>query len=227
MTDFGLSNMDNAPVKFMIKCFEANYPESLGVVLIHKAPWVFQGVWRMIKGWLDPVVASKIKFTNNLQDVSKYIDLERVPKELGGPDPFEYEYPEPVAGENDAMKNVQRRDELEAERKRLAHEYEEAVTQWAMLPVGDAQAWDANRARRDEVAGKLRDNYWLLDPFVRARSLYDRLGLLPGSGSQTASSSSTTQDTEKKPAVGEPTTAATTTTKDESVPTEELKKLEV
>lgn len=27
----------------MIKCFEANYPESLGVVLIHKAPWIFSG----------------------------------------------------------------------------------------------------------------------------------------------------------------------------------------
>ena len=26
----------------MIKCFEANYPESLGVVLVHKSPWIFQ-----------------------------------------------------------------------------------------------------------------------------------------------------------------------------------------
>jgi len=25
----------------MIKCFEANYPESLGVVLVHKSPWIF------------------------------------------------------------------------------------------------------------------------------------------------------------------------------------------
>lgn len=37
------SLQDYAPVKFMIKCFEANYPESLGVVLVHKAPWIFQG----------------------------------------------------------------------------------------------------------------------------------------------------------------------------------------
>lgn len=28
----------------MIKCFEANYPESLGVVLIHRSPWIFQGI---------------------------------------------------------------------------------------------------------------------------------------------------------------------------------------
>ncbi len=34
---------DYAPVKFMIKVFEANYPESLGVILVHKAPWIFQG----------------------------------------------------------------------------------------------------------------------------------------------------------------------------------------
>lgn len=35
---------DYTPVKFMIKCFEANYPESLGSVLVHKAPWIFQGM---------------------------------------------------------------------------------------------------------------------------------------------------------------------------------------
>lgn len=34
---------DYTPVKFMIKCFEANYPECLGSVLVHKAPWIFQG----------------------------------------------------------------------------------------------------------------------------------------------------------------------------------------
>lgn len=31
------------PVKFIIKCFEANYPECLGNILIHKAPWIFSG----------------------------------------------------------------------------------------------------------------------------------------------------------------------------------------
>lgn len=35
---------DYGPVKFMIKCFEANYPESLGVVLVHKSPWIFHSM---------------------------------------------------------------------------------------------------------------------------------------------------------------------------------------
>jgi hypothetical protein len=43
MTGFSMANMDYTPVKFMIKCFEANYPESLGAVLVHNSPWVFQG----------------------------------------------------------------------------------------------------------------------------------------------------------------------------------------
>ena len=34
MSGFSLANMDYTPVKFMIKCFEANYPESLGSVLL-------------------------------------------------------------------------------------------------------------------------------------------------------------------------------------------------
>lgn len=42
MTGFTLANMDYVPLKFIIKCFEANYPESLGVILIHNAPWVFK-----------------------------------------------------------------------------------------------------------------------------------------------------------------------------------------
>lgn len=45
MTNFTLANMDYTPVKFMIKCFEANYPESLGSVLIHKAPWIFSSTF--------------------------------------------------------------------------------------------------------------------------------------------------------------------------------------
>ena len=42
LTDFTLANMDYVPVKFIIKCFEANYPESLGSILIHNSPWVFK-----------------------------------------------------------------------------------------------------------------------------------------------------------------------------------------
>ena len=69
MTHFTMANMDYTPVKFMIKIFEANYPESLGTVLVHKSPWLFQGIWKIIKGWLDPVVAAKVHFTSSVEDL--------------------------------------------------------------------------------------------------------------------------------------------------------------
>jgi len=84
MTSFSMANMDYTPVKFMIKCFEANYPESLGAVLVHNAPWVFQGIWKIIRGWLDPVVAAKVHFTNNRSELEEFIHPGQILKELGG-----------------------------------------------------------------------------------------------------------------------------------------------
>jgi hypothetical protein len=81
--------MDYTPVRFMIKCFEANYPESLGAVLVHKAPFVFSAIWNIIKGWLDPVVASKIHFTKHLEDLEQYIPRSQIMKELGGDEDWE------------------------------------------------------------------------------------------------------------------------------------------
>lgn len=43
MTGFGLRNVDLHVFKFLTTVFEARYPETLGVVLIHNAPFVFWG----------------------------------------------------------------------------------------------------------------------------------------------------------------------------------------
>ena len=44
LTGFGLKNMDFHVVKFLVGVFEARYPEYLGTVLVHNAPWVFWGM---------------------------------------------------------------------------------------------------------------------------------------------------------------------------------------
>lgn len=84
LDNFTLANMDFEFVKFLITCLESYYPETLGACLIHKAPWVFSTVWGMITPLLDPVVASKIHFTKNLQDLEKHIDLGSVPVIISG-----------------------------------------------------------------------------------------------------------------------------------------------
>ncbi|KAI1117847.1 CRAL-TRIO domain-containing protein [Nemania sp. NC0429] len=181
LTGFSLANMDYSPVKFMIKCFEANYPESLGAVLVHKAPWVFQGVWRIIRGWLDPVVASKVHFTNNVKDLEEFIAKDKLPDEMDGTSGWSYKYIEPIPGENDKMKDTDTRDKLIQERKALYEEFESKTIEW--IREDDATKRAALNSERSAIAHKLREQYWRLDPYIRSRTLYDRIGVIKPNGS--------------------------------------------
>lgn len=174
MTDFSMANMDYTPVKFMIKCFEANYPESLGSVLVYKAPWIFHGIWKIIKGWLDPVVASKIHFADSVKDLEEWIPRSQIMKELGGEESYTYEFPEPVEGENAIMGETAARDKIQAERTELVKSYEAETLSWA-------HSEDAGEGR-GRLAERLAENYWRLDPYIRAKSLYDRSGVLGPKG---------------------------------------------
>lgn len=175
MTGFSMSNMDYNPVKFMIKVFEANYPESLGLVLVHHSPWIFQGIWSIIRGWLDPVVASKVHFTKDARELSEFIPAYQIPKELGGEENWEYKYVEPVRGENDAMRDTATRQKVQSIRNQMVDEYERATAQWVR------EGGDAVNRKRLQLADQMRDNYWKLDPYIRAKTVYDRTGVIrPG-----------------------------------------------
>ena len=177
MTHFTMANMDYAPVKFMIKVFEANYPESLGAIVVHKAPWIFQGIWKIIKGWLDPVVAAKVHFTGDVKDLEAFIPRSQIIKELGGDEDWEYTYVEVKDGENDMMKDEATKEKLMTERMADVKEYETKTFEWL-----DSSGAAEPKEKRDEIARRLHDNYWQLDPYVRARSLYDRVGMIAPGG---------------------------------------------
>ncbi|KAI9743296.1 MAG: hypothetical protein M1818_003142 [Claussenomyces sp. TS43310] len=180
MTGFSMANMDYTPVKFMIKCFEANYPESLGVVLVHKAPWIFQGIWKIIKGWLDPVVASKVHFTNSAADMEDFVTKDHILKELGGEEDWSYQYIEPLAGENDKMMDTEAKERFEVKRQKIVKTYEQDTLEWIETGTGP-NAVEFMR-KRNLAAAQLRVNYWELDPYIRARSIYDRSGMLQPGG---------------------------------------------
>ncbi|KAL4729649.1 phosphatidylinositol transfer protein csr1 [Fusarium chlamydosporum] len=180
MTGFSMANMDYTPVKFMIKCFEANYPESLGAVLVHKAPWLFQGIWKVIRGWLDPVVAAKVHFTNNRAELEEFIAPNHLIKELEGDENWEYKYVEPTPGENDKMKDTQTRDRMLVEREELVKKFEEATREWIRHPEGEQGK--QIKVEREKIAKLLKEDYWRLDPYIRARTLYDRQGAIQSGG---------------------------------------------
>ncbi|KAG0280778.1 hypothetical protein BGZ95_008683 [Linnemannia exigua] len=176
MTGFGLANMDYNFVKFLVQCFEAYYPESLGILIIHKAPLVFWGVWKIIEPWLDPVVASKIRFTRSDKELTEVIDANHLPNKYdGGKDQFTYQYIPVQAGENDRMKDAETKERLLEEWKALMWKFEALTREWIdCKKVDGARAEDVIENERSSLAKELRVAYFKLDPYIRSRNLYHR-----------------------------------------------------
>ncbi|KAK6217784.1 hypothetical protein LQW54_003293 [Pestalotiopsis sp. IQ-011] len=181
LTGFGLKNMDFHVVKFLLSVFEARYPETLGVVLIHNAPFVFWGLWNIIKCLLDPVVASKINFTRRTRDLLKFIPQENLQTDYGGGDAWDYEYVEPEACDDERLEDVETRDEIQKERNELIMEFERETAQWASMGT-DSNSISEKQSNRKDVADQIRQNYWKLDPYIRARTYHQRVGIVDEEG---------------------------------------------
>jgi len=110
--------------------------------------------------------------------MEEFVPGSQIIKELNGSEDWTYNYVEPVPGENDKMKDTQTKEKLLAERNTLVKDYENATLEWIH---GGEKPLEKLKTRRNELANKLRDDYWKLDPYIRARSFYDRTGLInPG-----------------------------------------------
>ncbi|RIA92224.1 CRAL-TRIO domain-containing protein [Glomus cerebriforme] len=173
MEGFSLANMDLQYVKFMIQCFEAYYPESLGTLLIHKAPWVFAQVWKIIAPLLDPVVASKIHFTKTEQDLKNFIPQERLIEDLGGKDKWKYKYIPPTVDENYKMNDEITKKELIETRTKFEHEFENIIKKWIEDPDNEKIINE-----RKQLKVELRKAQLDLDPYIRSKTYYHRIGII-------------------------------------------------
>lgn len=123
------------------------------------------------------MVANKVHFTNSTADLEKFIEPSQILTELGGPNGWTYDYVEPDPRENKMMEDTETRDELVAQRHGLRDRYEDVVREeWMRLKEEETAQWEEVRKRRNGLAAELSRNYWKLDPYVRARSVYDRYG---------------------------------------------------
>lgn len=111
--------------------------------------------------------------------MEEFVPKEHIIKELGGTEDWAYNYIEPVPGENDKMKDTATRDKLLLEREDAVKAYEKETLEWIHSKETDATSL---KQKRHDLAATLRDGYWVLDPYVRARSYYDRSGLIGEGG---------------------------------------------
>lgn len=88
-----------------------------------------------------------------------------------------------MPGENDKMKDTATRDTLIAQRQEIIDDLENATLSWAAKgPAPGDYFTTMITERRSELIGKLCNQYWDLDPYIRATSIYDRSGVLQRGG---------------------------------------------
>ena len=124
------------------------------------------------------MVAGKIHFTKNVEELTEFVERSHIIKELGGDDPWTYQYVEPIVGENQLLSDSVTRQRLLDERAALVKDYEITTQQW----IHDPAPTDALQQRRSELTKRLRTGYWELDPYLRAKTLYDRTGVIGKGG---------------------------------------------
>ncbi|QLL33243.1 hypothetical protein HG536_0E01540 [Torulaspora globosa] len=177
LSGFSMSNMDYGPVKFLINCFEAHYPESLGHMFIHKAPWIFHPIWNIVKNWMDPVVVSKIKFTKNLTDLNDYIELDQLPKYMGGESAMDPDaFTKPDESQDAKMQDEAGRAQILSERNDLIQKFVAATVSW--IEADDDEESSKCLNEKVTLGSQLTANYSELDPYIRSRSMYDVNGML-------------------------------------------------
>ncbi|SPO31602.1 related to CSR1 - phosphatidylinositol transfer protein [Ustilago trichophora] len=184
MAGFGLKNMDWQCVLFLVKCLEAYYPESLQRIYVHGAPWIFKGIWQVLQPMLDPVVRDKIKFSSKAQDLAELVPASKIRKGMGGTMDWDWDYIEPQAGENDIMKDSKSRAKIEAEMKELTDEFEKYTQEWFENTRTDDENPDLTH-RREVLAKQIRLKNYQLQPFVRAKNIYQRAGIMTMDGTVT------------------------------------------
>ena len=172
MNGFGMKNMDWGCIMFILKCLEAYYPESLKRIYIHGAPWIFKGIWNALQPMLDPVVQAKIKFSNKPHELEEFVSRSRLSKAMGGTLDWEWKYSEPMEGENDLMKDTATRDAIRKEYEAIANQWIDVTQQWCNSPSHDLEY------RRIVLMAQLRLKWYQLEPYIRARTVYSRNGVL-------------------------------------------------
>ncbi|SOV08198.1 related to CSR1 - phosphatidylinositol transfer protein [Ustilago sp. UG-2017a] len=177
LTGFGLKNMDWNCILFIVKCLEAYYPESLGVLYIHNAPWIFSGIWKLLSPMLDPVVRSKIKFTKKPEDLD-LVPKERLLTSMGGENTSEFEFVEPVEGENDQTKDEEGKKRTWNNYMTVAKEYEQITRKWCETKGQDKEV----AKKRELLVKKLRVAQFEHEPYFRGKTIYHRDGTIDGQG---------------------------------------------
>ncbi len=119
LADAPLSSLDLPSIQGDIHVLQNYYPECLGACYVVDAPWLFHGLYRVVKGFLDPAVVAKINLIDS-SELVKFIHPSMVPKRYaGGCDAVEYLHSVDPESGNKRINEVPNSEALESKLKAL------------------------------------------------------------------------------------------------------------
>ncbi|KAK4351983.1 hypothetical protein RND71_027501 [Anisodus tanguticus] len=103
LIDFtGWSITNNVPVKSAretINILQNHYPERLAVAFLYSPPRIFEAFWKIVKYFMDPKTAQKVKFVypknkDSVELMKSYFDMDNLATEFGGTATLNYDHEE-------------------------------------------------------------------------------------------------------------------------------------
>ncbi|PSS17410.1 Random slug protein [Actinidia chinensis var. chinensis] len=94
LIDFNGYNLSNFSVKLTRETahvLQEHYPERLGIAILYNPPTFFEPFWTLVKPFLEPKTANKVKFVyaddpNTMKIMEDLFDLDQIESAFGGKD---------------------------------------------------------------------------------------------------------------------------------------------
>jgi hypothetical protein len=171
---FGLRNADYHYAKLCIHLLGHYYPESIGLVLIVNASWLFNSCWNIIRPWSNPALQERIHFLKSDAELAEFIEPSALPKRLNGSHP-DYEYIPPTTEDENMLVAFRADDQgnknAQEFHREASRNYLSLTSQWAR---GDES--QHLLAKRTQAAKQLRDAFEKRIPYISTRTHYHRTG---------------------------------------------------
>ncbi|KAI8865781.1 CRAL/TRIO domain-containing protein, partial [Ramicandelaber brevisporus] len=182
MAGFSLSNLDLSFVQWYVKAFSMYMPETLGLFVIYRAPWIFTPAWKIIAPWLDPVVAGKVVFVSSAEELQKVVDPKYLPVSVGGSYATEYSYEAPDKAEEELIDSIKKdadgREKALEKRIQAAEALDDVTRRLHAALDEKASAGDVDGLadERSKLSAEYTQAVVDLDYFIRGRTRYHRNG---------------------------------------------------
>jgi len=154
------------------------YPESVGHCVILDPSRAFQGIWKVVRGWANPRLVSRIQFARNETDLLKYVDTDHLLDIFGGKVQSDVtDYIAEIAEENDWMKDVETADRLQQKYRAHLWRLEALLRERAGCQETETKETRAEaviEAELEQVAKDVRLAYHRLRPYIRTKTMLDR-----------------------------------------------------